>query len=480
MSSAPPSSLRRLTRTVGFRLAFGYSILLTISAGAILSVAYYALSVSLEHRDSESLREKFHDMESDALTSSLMQLRAESRFERKRGRRGPFFMRIIAASGEGMIYELGQLDWSRLEGMRRSRTPNDIILLPGRTEVEPTLEVISRAISPELILQVGKATDVREDTLQRFAAIAAGSMVLVLVLALGGGAYMAGRALRPVRHLLSTVQEVHGGSLRARVPVRGVGDEFDELGELFNTMIDRIESLVNGMRRALDNVAHDLRTPMTRLRGTAEIALNDGKPEAFGEALAECLEESDLVLEMLKTLMDISEAETGTMKLALERVDLGELLREAVGIYRYVAEDKGLRVRAETREPVVLNCDRNRMRQVISNLLDNAVKYSSPGGKIELRAFRRRSEAVIVVSDTGPGISADELPKIWDRLYRGDASRTERGLGLGLSLVKAVVAAHGGRVGVESLPGAGARFSATFPKDASPAPAPERPKIAGL
>jgi signal transduction histidine kinase len=253
------------------------------------------------------------------------------------------------------------------------------------------------------------------------------------------------------------------GRTDARVPVTESGDALGELSVLMNAMLDRIDAVLAGMRGALDNVGHDLRTPMTRLRGIAEAALASNDPAILREALADCLEESDRVVAMLNTLMDISEAETGAMTLRREPVDLSDLVRQAVELYEDVAEERGVTIARQIEGDVSIPLDRNRMRQVLANLLDNAIKYTPEGGRIDISSTRDGDEALLMVSDTGVGIPADELPRIWERLYRGDKSRSARGLGLGLSLVKAIVEAHGGRVAVESTTGAGSRFILRLP-----------------
>jgi len=161
--------------------------------------------------------------------------------------------------------------------------------------------------------------------------------------------------------------------------------------------------------------------------------------------------------------MDISEAETGTMALRREPTDLNDLIRQTVEMYEDVADERGVRIETAATPELVANIDRNRLRQVLANLLDNAIKYTPSGGRIEMRAGREADAVVVKVKDTGAGIPAEELPRIWERLYRGDKSRSTRGLGLGLSLVKAIVQAHGGEVSVESQPGAGSTFVLRLP-----------------
>ncbi len=292
-------------------------------------------------------------------------------------------------------------------------------------------------------------------------------LLLALILGTLGGLILTSRALSPVRALAATSRRIVSmGDLDARVPRSGSGDEFDELSKLFNQVLAKNQRLVVGMREALDNVAHDLRTPLSRLRSGAELALSqEDDPSRMRDALADCLEEAERLQTMLRTLMDISEAETGVMRLELQTVDLQKIARDAVELYEHVAEEREIALNMIAEQPVLLKVDPQRIAQVVANLLDNALKYSDPGGRVTVQVRQVKAHAEVAVTDTGVGIEPVHLERIWQRLYRADASRSRRGLGLGLSLVRAVVEAHGGTAHAHSSPNKGSTFILRLPLD---------------
>jgi signal transduction histidine kinase len=460
----------RLRHTLGFRLALWYAVVFVASTLALVGLTYVLLASSLRQYDRETIESTLVQFAAAYTRGGPDALAREIRTTQMAAAApGPLFVRTIGRRQDVLFFSMPDA-WQDFDLSQLSTPPfsgQQTWATVRRGPGGEALEVASIRLPDGTIFQVGRSTARREELLRLFRRVLLLVFASILLIGLAGGTLLTWSALRPVRRLAETVRSImRTGRTDARVPEQDPADALGELAMLVNAMLDRVDAVVAGMRGALDNVAHDLRTPMTRLRGMAETALASNDPAALREALADCLEESDRVIEMLNTLMDISEAETGTMALRIEPVALADLVRQTVELYEDLAEERGVRIetRIDDAEPVPV--DRSRMRQVLANLVDNAVKYTPEGGRIEVAVRRERAEAVVTVSDTGIGIPSDELPRIWDRLYRGDKSRSARGLGLGLTLVKAIVEAHRGRVDVQSTPGAGTRFELRLPGQA--------------
>jgi signal transduction histidine kinase len=450
----------RLQHTLGFRLALWYAMVFVGSSLAIIALTYLLLAASLRRYDREIIQTTLIQYASAYARGGPAALAAEMQRTQAAGAEGPLFVRTLGARQDVIFLSMPDA-WRRFDLSQLATPPlsGEQMWASLDTGTGDRLEVASVRLPDGTLFQVGKSTERRTDLLARFRRALLVLFASIVVIGLAGGTLLTWSALQPVHALGTAVQQIlRTGRTDTRVPVSDTGDALGRLGVLFNAMLDRIDAVVAGMRGALDNVAHDLRTPLTRLRGIAETALRSEDPATLREGLADCLEESDRVAGMLSTLMDISEAETGTMRLQLEPLNLAELARQTVDLFEDIAEDRGLTLRAAGDEDVFVRGDRSRLRQVLANLVDNAVKYTPTRGRIELRTKRDGPDAVVTVADTGAGIAADELPRIWERLYRGDKSRSERGLGLGLSLVKAIVQAHDGTVSVESRLGEGSTF----------------------
>ena len=448
---------------IGLRLAAWYAIVFVITSLAIVLLTYRLLAASLEERDQQLVISTLREYSQRYAEGGLRSLADAVEIEQRSGRRERMFVRVVRGQSETLFlsapYAWNDFDVSRLRGLGGLE---EILSESGTAR----LEVASARLADGTLLQVGKSSENREALLARYRTVLAIISLVIVVVALAGGAIVTRSTLQPIRQLITVVRGiVRTGRIDARVPVRAERDPIDELSALFNEMLDRITTLIRGMEHALDNVAHDLRTPMTRLRGVAERALQSEDVQAQREALVTSLEESERILAMLDTLMDISEAETGTMRLDVAPVAVAALVREVVELYEDTAEDKRIDLSTEMETDLTVPADPKRLRQALANLVDNAIKYTPSGGRVEIKARRDGAVVRIDVTDTGIGIAPHDLPHVWERLYRGDQSRTERGLGLGLSLVRAIAIAHGGTVDVSAEPGRGSTFTGRLPAE---------------
>jgi signal transduction histidine kinase len=454
----------RISQALGLRLAAWYLGTFLASTLVIGGLTYGLLASLLESRDHDIIQSTLREYATRYQAGGLPALARAIEIEQRSGSREPLFVRLIGPFDDVLLYSLPET-WGAFELSAVPGGPDAIWSQVRASDRNAVLEVATINVGGGTVLQVGKTSEARNQLLSNFRRVLMLGAGLALIIGVAGGIFLTRSTLKPLRDLRDAVRRIlQTGQTDDRVPVYGTEDAVDELSGLFNAMLARITTLIHGMRNALDHVAHDLRTPMTRLRVTAESALATNDPARHREALSDCLEESERVLSMLTTLMDISEAETGTMKLNVTEVTLAQLAAEVVALYEDTAEDAGVSLRADVPAELSVPADRDRLRQALANLVDNAVKYTPRGGRVDLAASSEPGAVVIRVSDTGPGISAQDLPRIFDRLYRGDHSRATRGLGLGLSLVRASVEAQGGSVSVRSTPGSGATFEIRLPR----------------
>ncbi|WP_404423794.1 ATP-binding protein [Nibricoccus sp. IMCC34717] len=313
-------------------------------------------------------------------------------------------------------------------------------------------------------LQVARHSTVAAEVRQAFNGIFTRTAVPLLVGAVVLATIFTALALRPVRRAVAVMRRiVRTGNWQERVEVPAARGDMRNLAEAFNALLERQRRLVEDLRLSLDHVAHDLKTPLARLRNAAVEGADAADPALMREALANCIEETDRVRATLDTLLDVAEAEAGAVQLRREHAELAPICREVAELYGFIAEEKGVAIEVRIEGDPAAWIDRVRVRRCLANLVDNALKYIGSGRRVEIAARVCEGEVEVSVTDDGIGILDTDLGRVWDRLYRADASRSSPGMGLGLSLVKAIVEAHGGRVSAASAPGRGSCFTLVLP-----------------
>jgi signal transduction histidine kinase len=462
--------LERFRQSLAIRLAAIYALVFAAGAAALFGVLYWVLAHSLEARDRSAVEVRAENLARAYEIGGPIALRARLDADTSPDARS-LFVRLLGADG-ATVFAAVPSDWVGPQVERRlvpdgwgGWNTQEIHSVRVPRDAARDLAVASRVLSDGRLIQVARSADSRAVLLAPLRTAFAGVGAVALLLSLTAGTFLAWRATRPLRQVAETARIIlDEDDLSARVPAPGGSGELALLVRQLNTLLDRNATHVRVLRETLDDLAHDLRTPLTRLRGTAELALRDGgNPAEARSALADCVDETDRVLHLLEVLLDVSAAEAGALTLRRERVDLSALAALAADLYREVAEQKDIRIELGLAAPAGMDGDPVRLGQALSNLVDNALKYTPEGGRVAVSTASEPGAVTVTVSDSGPGVPTNERDAVWRRLYRGDASRSQRGLGLGLTLVRAVAEAHGGSASVGDAPGGGALFQMRFP-----------------
>ena len=455
-------------RTVTFRLTVGYAVIFTCSTLTIFGMIYATLSRRMSARADQAIRSEMRELISLGQRQGVGGVVAQLAREQKN--EGPDAVAVRVMSAEGR--ELAATDstlWGSLEAAPPPCSAGDppafaTTRVPGHSL---RARIGTVRVGRTHILQVAQMLADDDRTLAAFREETAAAFGVILLVASLGGWFLAHRAMAGVQRITRTALQIERGDLTRRVPVQNEGAEIAQLARAFNAMVARVQSVVTELKEVTHNIAHDLRSPITRMRGLAETTLAAGAPapEAYRELAAEVVEESDRLIAMINTMLEIAEAESGVAAAIRAPVDLGGLLRDAADLFQPLAEERDIRLALEVPDQaLVIAGDVARLQRVVANLLDNAIKYTPPGGTVRLAAQAGATRAILSVADSGPGIAEKDLPHVFERFYRGDASRSSPGNGLGLCLALSFVRAHGGTIEIETAPGHGSRFVVSLPR----------------
>lgn len=459
--------INNLGNTLLFLLTVLHTIAFTLLAIVSFAVFYYRIySVTMERMDEELLEEtEQHDalLADSGLAGIRSKMAEESEFEDPTEE----FYRLLDFNGS-VLFETDMRPWGSVDKTEvLARLAADDADPVFQTIVQPRGEfkarMISAVVGPGIILQIGETLEEADDYLEIFRRLFSILIIILIIVSVFIGWYLARRAVVDMEAVTLTAEEISNGSYDRRVKVTGQLKEIEKLSTTFNKMLDRIQILLRSMKEINDNIAHDLRSPLARIRGIAEMTLVSEKPvEEYRDMAVSTMEECDSLIDMINTMLDITEAEAGVNGAADEKFDLAALINEACELFRPVADEKRIKLDCHFPATLLFRGVRKKMQRVVTNLLENALKYTPEQGTVGISASVRNGEVVIVFKDNGIGISEKDLPHIFGRFYRCDRSRSQSGVGLGLSLAKAFAESMRGMILVTSSIDKGSTFTLKF------------------
>jgi signal transduction histidine kinase len=435
----------RLRSTLVFRLTALYCLLFAVSVGVLFAVVWIVTSRTMTgqiaadvQREAVSLADEYRATDAATAAASI---------ERRLRRGGLSYYLLQDGSGAwiagNIVPVLPILGFVELEVRLQSREQTADGQGEGRREAIGYGVLLSDGTYVLAADNIDRLKNAQQAI--RTAFVVAGGISILL--AIIGGLALSSGFLRRIELVNRTAARIMAGNLEARIPVRANGDEIDNLAANLNAMLDRIQSLMDNLRQVSSDVAHDLRTPLARLRQNLEAArTNATTVEAFRTSIDAAIAETQGLLEMFSALLRIAQIESGSRRAGFSKVDLSELLEFVASTYQPVAEDQGGRLLSEIAPGLSVSGDRGLLLQLATNLVENALRHAPPGSTIKLQLQRDGSDVVVTFADDGPGIPPEEHEKVFRRFYRREASRTTPGSGLGLALVAAVAELHGARI----------------------------------
>jgi heavy metal sensor kinase len=460
--------MNKLRQSLAFRLTLWYAAIFIIVAATAFTIIYILINKTFQERIDQDLLAQSREFESIYAIEGIEMLQRTAVMQIQTAGEKKMFFRLMYPSG--VVFASSSMSYWRNVAIRRQAVE---AVLGGidpyfTTHMAPSgvpLRVIYTRMGSGIILQLGYLPESEARLLQTIKQVFLITLVALLILSVAVGWFMARRALSGVATLARTARQISKDDLESRVPVAGRHNEIDRLAVAFNNMLDRIQNLVTATRQMNDNIAHDLRSPIARIRGLAEVTLlNAQHKEEYAQMAASTIEECDRLLDMINTMLTISRTESGVSSIEREAVNFSELVQDACELFNPLAEDRQIKMECRLDENLIVPGDQHLLQRMVSNLLDNAIKYTDLQGSITVTlSGENHNQVNLSVADTGKGIPEADQQRIFDRFFRGDLSRTEDGAGLGLSLARAIAYAHQGSISVESKLNEGSTFTVSLP-----------------
>lgn len=463
------------TRSIRFRLTFWYAGLLAGLLVLFGASVYVGLGHYLKRTLTDSLTKEAQQIGETLLVNISLSGEAyvvDEIKEHLAPEINGVFVRVTRADGSTLytsgLPRNGSFDPANVAEARGDFTQasSRVERLPGSAELIICAVPFTSRDGNRFVIEAGAPLKQSESVLHGLLLTFAVGLPIVVAVAIGGGYVLMKRALTPVGEITRTAEQITSRNLSERLPEANTGDELEALSTALNRMIARIEHSFRHVNRFSADASHELRTPLTVLRGELEaIAQRPNLPLDVRETIGSALEETERLSKIVESLLAISRLDAGEALMTRERFDFADLVTSTADQMRLLAEDKQIALKCNAPGRVEVEGDPHRLKQIVVNLVDNAIKYTSEGGKVEISAVALNGNAVLEVTDTGVGIPPESIPHVFERFYRVDKARSRQmgGAGLGLSIVKSICAAHQGRVGVESNEGEGTRFTVELP-----------------
>lgn len=461
----------KFLRTTTFRLTLWYLGVFSLLSLAVFGVVYVFLAAHLHDQTDNELMNTAKEFKTLYKEHGVKALQAEFTREAASRGTGRVFFELISPEGKPLAASDVSV-WNAPETLfPNAAVPSEnkiffqTISRPGHRH---KVRMIFMPVADGNIIRIGISLKSDEMLLERYRETFGTALVIMLVCGGFVGWLLARKAMSGVKRVTETAIRIGRHDFSQRVALTGKGEEISALGRAFNDMLERIESLLNELQQITDNVAHELRTPITRIRGIAETTLKgNGNLDEFREMAASVIDGSDDLIEMIGTMLEIAKTDSGVVELAVAPLDMREIVEDAVDLFAPAAEDRHIRIHLSCPpKAVMILGDRQRLQRVVANLLDNAIKYTPPGGNVTLSVATVEAGAKVEITDTGVGLDEKDIPRIFDRFYRGDKSRSTAGSGLGLSLALAIIRAHGGNITAKST-SSGSSFTVFLPNKPS-------------